>query len=392
MLNRRHALADQRTVPSVDVPSAKVRSRRPSIVTVAWLCFFAALFAVAAESGYRCGVCDLKIERGTVWTLAETNYICDACHTIPRRCIHCRMPVKIGFAATSDGRHICRRHVPHAVLDEREATTVFRNATDELRRLARGEMELVQTQIPVSLFDTDYWSSKEDADNPDALHKVGFSRTSWVNGLTNHSIVMLSGQLRETLASVSAHEYAHLWINENRPKDRDIEPDTIEGICELAAWKLMQARGETGEQTRIESNAYTRGRILELIEIEKQIGFAAVLDWVKRGSGRTLSRAKETVAPGPEPSRNQAALDIWRAASRASRAPVRESLRLDGLVERSDRTVALINGVTVEAGDAAEIRLNGELVKLTVEGITNGSVVLRTNGHPEPVVLKLEAR
>jgi hypothetical protein len=364
--------------------------RNPPATRFVWLCLLLAGLAVRADSGYRCVVCDRKIEFGTVWTLRETNYLCEACHLITQRCIHCDIPVKIGFATTGDGRHICRRHVPFVLMDEPEAGNVFRNATDELRRIARGQMELQQPQIPVKLFDTDYWSSKEDAANPDALHKIGFSRTSWGNGQTNHSVVLLSGQLRETLAAVSAHEYTHLWINENCPTSHVIEQNTIEGICELAAWKLMQGRQQSMEQAKIETNRYTKGRINDLIRIEQQIGFTAVLDWVKRGTGAVLSASQETLAvipAGPDPT----ALAVWRAAIRAPQPPaIEESLHLDGLVEGQNRTVALVNGVTVEAGAAAEIRLNGALVKIMVETITNRSVVLRTNGYPIPVVLKLD--
>jgi hypothetical protein len=342
-----------------------------------------------ADTGYRCDVCDRKIESGTVWMLHGTNQICDVCHLIQQRCIHCGMPVKIGFATTADGRHICRRHVPFVVLDEREANNVFRKATDELRRVARGQMELQQTEIPVKLFDTDYWSSKEDAANPDALHKMGFSRTTWSDGVTNHFVVMLSGQLRETLAAVSAHEYTHLWINENCPTNHVIEQNTVEGICELAAWKLMQGRLEPAEQAKIEANAYTHGRVNELIELEKTIGFGAVLDWVKTGSGTTLSTPQDAT-PNQPADESGTALAIWRAATKTPRPPTHESLHLDGLVQGRNRTVALINGATVEAGAAAEIHLNGTLIKLMVESINDRSVVLRTNGHPAPVTLTLD--
>jgi hypothetical protein len=379
-----------RGVSPVQIDNARDRFRVSAGAILLCLLMWLGLANGRADTGYRCDVCDRKIESGTVWMLNGTNQFCDACHLIQQRCIHCGIPVKIGFATTGDGRHICRRHVPLVVLDEREANNVFRAATDELRRIARGQMELRQTQIPVKLFDTDYWSSKEDADNPDALHKTGFSRTSWGNGQTNHSVVMLSGQFRETLAAVSAHEYTHLWINENRPTNHIVEPDTIEGICELAAWKLMQGRKESPEQSRIETNGYTKGRIQDLIQVEGQIGFGAVLDWVKNGTGAVLSTTQQAVAvmpAGPDPT----ALAVWRAAIRAPQPPViEETLHLDGLVAGQNRAVALINGVTVEAGAAAEIRLNGALLKIMVETISNRSVILRTNGHPVPVVLKLD--
>lgn len=337
----------------------------------------------------RCDVCDQLLGNARYWTLHKTNLICEPCHLIPDQCSLCSMPVKLGFATTSDGRHFCRRHVSQVVLTENDAVAVYRSATDELRRLARGGMELRSPRVPVNLFDTDYWSLDKNGTAGDGLHKVGFSRTTWTDNRTNHSVVLLSGQRREALAAVSAHEYTHLWIHENRPADRVIEPDTVEAICELAAWKLMQARGEKEQMARIETNTYTKGRIHDLLRIEPVIGFGGVLDWVRNGTATNFAAGGSGPAPAPKNDQS-AALAVWRAATHTARPAPPDRLRLDGLLHGQNRTIALINGVSVEAGGAAEITLNGTKVRLFVDQIADDHVVVHTNGAAEPVTLTLE--
>jgi hypothetical protein len=76
-----------------------------------------------------------------------------------------------------------------------------------------------------------------------------------------HRIYLLSGLSRLRLAAVGAHEYTHAWLRENIAKDRQIDGDTVEGFCELVAYKLMVLRGEEREQKVIQANLYSRGQI-----------------------------------------------------------------------------------------------------------------------------------
>jgi Zn-dependent peptidase ImmA (M78 family) len=39
------------------------------------------------------------------------------------------------------------------------------------------------------------------------------------------------------MASVAAHEYAHAWMHENIPPTRKLDPNAVEGFCELVATK-----------------------------------------------------------------------------------------------------------------------------------------------------------
>src|SRR5476649_818164 len=111
---------------------------------------------------------------------------------------------------------------------------------------------------------------------------------------------MLSGRTREEMMGVAAHEYTHLWINENRPDDRVIDQDTIEAICELTAYKLMEAKKLPEMQKRILANPYTNGKIKTLVAVEHEGGTDYILNWVKNSTAETLD-ADENLAPIPAP-------------------------------------------------------------------------------------------
>lgn len=117
------------------------------------------------------------------------------------------------------------------------ARDLFEDTRDDLIALYGGGFKLKYPEVTVKLFDVDYWSEQ---DREDGLDKFGFASTrKTADGQCTHEVVMLSGQLRDAMSAVAAHEYTHLWINENRPSDRVIDRDTIEAICELSAYELM---------------------------------------------------------------------------------------------------------------------------------------------------------
>ena len=81
---------------------------------------------------------------------------------------------------------------------------------------------------------------------------------------------MLSGRLREEMAAMAAHEYTHLWINENCPAEPSIDGDTVEAICELTAYKLMGRGKQPEKQKQILENPYTHGKIKNLVALEER--------------------------------------------------------------------------------------------------------------------------
>lgn len=332
------------------------------------------LRAEKRKSDHLCVVCDKPpISSEKVWSFAYTNLICDACYKLPERCTVCGLPVKIGFTKTSDGRFYCRRDLVGRIFGDYEAGRVFITATDELRRIARGEMELPSHEVSVKVFDVDYWNDKKATNSHNALHKVGFSHSRKVGKRFAHGVVLLSGQTMQTVSSVCAHEYTHLWINENVPAGREIDPDVVEAICELAAWKLMQSRQAKGEMESIRTSTYTGGRIADLLKLEAENGFGEILRWVRTGKDKVppaLLTKDAFDAPPPKPS----AAPLWVAAPTGD-----GKLELQGLVGQSSKKSAVINGVVFFVGDERSVPVGGDKVKLRCLGISENAVVVSTN-------------
>ncbi len=91
-----------------------------------------------------------------------------------------------------------------------------------------------------------------------------------------------------------AHEYTHAWMGQNVRQGRlgAIDKDTVEGFCELVAYKYMESRNETAEMNQISKlNSYTRGKIKVLIAADAAYGFNAVVDWIMGGEDTTLEMA-----------------------------------------------------------------------------------------------------
>jgi hypothetical protein len=191
---------------------------------------------------------------------------------------------------------------------------------------------------------------------------------------------MLSGRSRNELAATAAHEYAHLWINENRPAEHVISDDTVEAICELCAYKLMEARAQPDQLKKILANPYTHGQITNLIEIEKERGAGYVLNWVKQGTGTTLATAASALAA---PLRTP-------ALTFTNVPPVLpETLKLSGLLLDGQSQRAIIGGQSFAAGEVKPLKLRHRSVLVRCREINRSGVVLELDGQPEPVVLRI---
>ena len=138
----------------------------------------------------------------------------------------------------------------------------------------------------MNLFDVDYWSEKRPRKRFAQIRLRQLAPTAMARW--THEVVMLSGRTREEMTAVAAHEYTHLWINENCPPSHHIEGNTIEAICELTAYKLMQRRNNPDMQKHILENPYTNGKIKDLVAVEREGGTDYVLKWVKTSTAETF--------------------------------------------------------------------------------------------------------
>jgi len=192
---------------------------------------------------------------------------------------------------------------------------------------------------------------------------------------------MLSGRTREEMMGVAAHEYTHLWINENRPDDRVIDGDTVEAICELTAYKLMEAKKLPEMQKRILANPYTNGKIKTLVAVEREGGTDYVLDWVKSGKTETFDADADLAPITTTPTANSLPYVA---------APVQlpDKLKYNGPMTIGKDTEAVINGVSFEPGDEKHIKLKGRTVTVHCLEIHDDGVVVQVNGSPDQVTLK----
>ena len=340
------------------------------------LFLFAAVFvSIAAETNYSCIVCGKGPLTGRVW-ISKWGPVCDDCYQQENHCSLCGLPVRPGDGSvkTGDGRLICKFDKTNTVLDVTEARETFTETRRELVELFGGGFTLNYPDVTVNLFDVDYWSEKGRGDG---LHKFGFSSTRHSSGgVCTHEVVLLSGRLREELAATAAHEYTHLWINENCA--RQLAADVVEAICELSAFKLMAARGLPVQQQKILGNPYTHGEIKKLVALEQERGIGYVLNWVKNGVAESFATA---AFAAPLPKRMLAATNVP--------PPLPEALKLGGLLLDGQSRQAIISGVSFAAGETRPVRLQDRTVQVRCREIRRAEVVLEVDGLEGAVTLKI---
>lgn len=337
--------------------------------------FAAALVSSAAETNYFCVVCGKGPLRGVIH-MSKWGPVCDDCLKIKDRCSICGLPIRDGFVQTADGRFICKYDLPNAVLDASAVRQIFVDTRRELVELFGQGFMLQYSDVTVNVFDVDYWSEKGRTND---LHKFGFASTrKSANGRCTHEVAMLSGRLRNETTATAAHEYTHLWINENCPPDRLLDDDTVEAICELSAYKVMESESQPAMQTKILNSPYTHGKIKSLVEIEKQRGMACVLNWVKNGTTNIIEIADSTQPAMPPP-----------VQALVAPPPRPEALKLNGLLVNGHSRRAIICGVTFAPGEEKPIKLRDKTVVVRCREIHTADVVLEVKEVPGQLTLKL---
>lgn len=348
-------------------------------ITVLLFAFGGDLFAQVREFCIVCGKGPLS---GTIWKHPHGT-ICPACVKRDVKCDICSLPILDKYLKTKDGRYICKFEKDDVVVDDKQAKLIFDRAVERVLYLSRNQMKLRGPAPNVKLFDIDYWNQGSN------MRRGGFSQTRQVGRQYTHNVILLSGLPKDELVGVCAHEYTHLWINENKQPDREIEPDTIEGICELLAYKVCEGAGFTNQLERIKKNPYTKGRILTLLEAEKQYGFFKVLDWVRNGKNATVTlRNQGTTSRTANPPMAKTPTRTAPSTTRSSGTTTSTGLRLTSIARTSRGYRAQINGVLFYRGDLKRVTLNGRPVNLQCVQVTsNGAQVSINRGSPQNLSL-----
>jgi len=318
-------------------------------------------------ANYHCLICG-KGPLTHVW-MHPRGPICEDCEQIKERCSVCGLPVRDGdgHIKTEDGRFICKWDKTSVVLTLEQAQDLFDKTRDEVVDLYGPRFVLKYNDVTVKLFDVDYWSEKQ---GETGMHKFGFSHTRKTSdGRCTHEVVLLSGRTREEMIATAAHEYTHLWINENRPDDHTIDPDTVEAICELTAYKLMQKKNLPELQKRILDNPYTNGKIKTLIGVEHDGGTDYVMKWVKESKDEAFDAS--------------ANLPVLGAAKPVEfnyqPKPLAAGLKFTGTMDIG-RLQAVINGVAFSPGDEKTLRLQDRSLKVRCDQIDGNHVRITVNG------------
>lgn len=343
------------------------------------------VMSLRAQPNLTCVVCGKAPPGQTVWRHTHGT-ICRDCVKLDLKCDICGLPIKSGFLKTKDGRYICKFEKDDVVVNEREAKLIFDQAVSSVLYVSRNGMKLRGPAPDVRLFDIDYWNSGQ------TLRRGGFSQSRIVGRRITHNVILLSGLPKDELVSVSAHEFTHLWINENKRADREIETDTIEGICELVAYKVCERAGFTNQLDRIKKNPYTNGRILIMLEADRQLGFAKILDWVRTGATATMSirgvgrmpGASSTTRVTRTPSRPATRAAPRTSSTKTSRTGSSSGLKLTTIAQTSRGYRAQINGVLFYRGDLKRITYNGRPANLHCLRVTENTATVSINrGNPQ---------
>lgn len=334
-----------------------------------------AIGAKCAQTNYFCILCNKGPLSGRIW-ITTRGPICDQCMQSGNRCSICGLPIVAGDGSvqTADGRFICRFDKTNVVMDVAGARAVFAEARRKLVGVFGNSFALKYPAVTVNVFDVDYWTERNQSNN---LHKSGFSSTrKAADGACVHTVVMWSGRPRDEMLATAAHEYTHLWINENRPEGTEMGENTEEAVCELAAYCLMGVEKKPEVQKRILASTYTQGKINTLVGIGQQKGMLYVLTQVKNGAFTNL-----------EPVTLKPSLARLAAVNAASGLPT--TLRFTGLSSFGTNRLATINGKVFAPGDRQFIRLHSRTAVVICREIRADAVLLDVDGSLK--ILKLEA-
>ena len=203
-----------------------------------------------------------------------------------------------------------------------------------------------------------------------------------------HDIHLIDGLNRAELAAVSAHEFTHTWLHENIPADRKLERDTIEGFCELVAYKLMTQRREATQQRIILGNAYTRGQVNAFVQAESANHFHHIIQWLKTGVDESLV---ETNGSRVHLVNGETLPSFTWPPPASLPTTVPASLKLKGISGTAAHRFALINDATLVKNEETRIRVGLSNVIVRCLDIKPQSVVIQIKGKSTPTELFLSA-
>jgi hypothetical protein len=347
----------------------------------------------SAQSYDKCAVCQQPLT-GQFYllatpALAAKQPVCESCTKIETLCFGCGLPVKNNFVKMEDGRLLCEKDARTAVLMQPDAQRVFEEAKRDLLRLFSGFGASPNRNVTVHLVDglelQRVYKSQRSWHDPSLT--VGLTQTRFVaEGELEHTIYVLKGMGPTRLMAVYAHEYAHAWLHENLNPDRKVEANTVEGFCEVVAYKLMAQRNQEVEKKVILANAYTRGQVNTLLKAQDDYQFYRLVDWMKTGVDTKIEVADTSRVLAVKA--REAPTLVWQPQVTT---PAPETLTLRGISGTPNRRFALVNDRTLTKNEVAKVRIGNTNVAVRCLEISQDRVILQINDSPEKTELRLKS-
>ena len=362
---------------------------KQAIAVIAFLLILI-LWATAAVND-PCVVCQKNItQRVYLFTNpydADKQRVCSTCAQLDTICAICMLPVRSGFTKLPDGRWLCAKDAKESVLTQDALDEIYREVKRDLFRMLAGNV-LPDKNVAVELAGRNELERlvRTQRFPHDKNVTLGVTQTRGKAGQFEHRIFILSGLRKSRVAAVCAHEYTHAWLHENVLAGRKLDSDTIEGFCELVAFKLVSDRNDAVERKIILDNSYTSGQIHGLVKAEDRYRFPEIVKWMKDGVDDKVdlgNTARVLVRKDDDDSISVA----WQPVKPTA---VPDTLVLRGISGTSQRRFALINDTTLEKGEQAKVRVGRSNVVVRCVEISDASVVLSVAGASEPTQLLLK--
>jgi len=350
---------------------------------------------IRADSG--CAICggtfgtDVYLLEDKV--TGEKKQVCYNCTMTSPRCFTCGLPVHGNFTEIGDGRVMCERDAKNAVLDEEEAKRISHDTKEDLDRNFSRFLVFPDTNVTMQLVDRPHLEQlfKIVGNDYECPNVLGCMQTSTNHGGVEHQIRILSGLPLDGFKATFAHEYSHVWLNENLSDARKqrLNNDSIEGFCELISFMLMELENAEPQKKLILLNAYTRGQIQLFIEAKNRYGLEDVIDWMKSGTDTVLTSNDLGRIRGVEIADRPAASASVASLYSAPAPQVPDTLVLRGILWAKKRPLALINDRGLGLNEEAKVSIGKTNTAVRCLEINRDSVRIRFLASGEEQELKL---
>src|SRR5688572_8022102 len=304
-----------------------------------------------------------EILMGTSPYYKERQPVCTECSKLEKWCFTCRLPAK-KHLDLKDGRILCMRDAKTAVLSGEDAKVLFEEIKRDMRLMLRGSKNFPDRNITFGLVDRLELEGLGRLKRFPSTHNsvLGLTRSRSKGDSFEHNIDVIAGMPRNKFLGVCAHEYGHAWMQENLIGGRTLDSDTVEGFCELLAYKYICDKRDDVEKKLLLENDYTNGQIDVFVKAESDYNFYHVMKWVIGGQDSTLwstNIARLLVLKHDEDA--TAAVFAW-PPPKAARTVAPTNLTLKGISGTAKRRFALINGETLAVNESAKIPLGDTTV------------------------------